>query len=117
MFAPDRRLVGVRRFASAPSSLRGVNVPFRSVELTVGEIMEEQALYLCADGAARPLPLLRQGMESAQDTCYVFSKIVDGKARMVSYHRGSTSSIEEELPEVLEVVAMLAGMANAEHGS
>jgi hypothetical protein len=53
----------------------GVSVPFRTVELTVGEMTEQDALYLCMDNAARPLLLLplaqlRRRSDSAQDTCF-----------------------------------------------
>jgi hypothetical protein len=56
----------------------GVSVPFRTVELTVGEMMEQDALYLCMDNAARPLLLLplaqlRRRSDSAQDTCFFHS--------------------------------------------
>ncbi|MEU1763099.1 N-6 DNA methylase [Micromonospora sp. NPDC005652] len=92
----------------------GVSVPFRTVELTVGEIMEQDALYLCVNNAARPLPLLplvqlRRRSDSAQDTCYFYSKQESAKTRMISYHLGATSEIGEEMPEVDEVIQMLTG--------
>ncbi|GIF04627.1 N-6 DNA methylase [Actinoplanes siamensis] len=93
----------------------GVSVPFRPIELTVGEMMEQDALYLCVDNTARPLPLLplvqvRRQSGSAQDTCFFYSKQESGKTRMISYHLGAASEMAEKLPEVDEVIRMLAGI-------
>lgn len=94
----------------------GVNAPFRTVEVTVGEMMETGALYLCTDGATRPLQLLpllmlRSSPSTAQDICYFYSKRESRGVRMVSYHLGGSSEITEPLAEVAATVELVVGTA------
>lgn len=87
----------------------GANAPFRQTELIVGQMMERGELYLCADGAAQPLPLqhyvvLRGSPSSARYTCYFYNRRDGDRVRLVTYQLADTSEVTEDAAEFSDVI-------------
>jgi hypothetical protein len=87
----------------------GANAPFQRAELTVGQMMERGELYLCADGAAQPLPLhhfvvLRGSPGNARSICYFYNRHEGNQVRLVTYQLADASEVTEDTADFVDLI-------------
>ncbi len=93
---------------------RGPTAPFRRKEIILREPVDEKRLYLTVMNTERALPLndlvvLRPAPAGAHYTCYFYNRREPSGIRMVSYQYAEESSVIDDVPGVVGLLADFAG--------
>jgi hypothetical protein len=89
--------------------MTGSNVAFHEADYDLEDLLRAGELYLVDAGEHRALPLvplirMMPGPEEDEDTCYFFSRVEEGTARILSYHDEHRSVRDVQDPGVLAIV-------------